>query len=182
MGPLCGSTCKRKTGTACPPCRGGGKSRVAVLDANGKPVNHIPPLLLSGGGGRGRICADAKDLAAAHGANPLRRGPPVLGRHRLGVPNLLLRPAFETVSHHSVTSNIAAYFRASRLPVPPDLLVNRRIWIRYFPPACRPGSGSAHRGRKIQSCIRPKVPSAAHPRPSCHAPQSSQPEGRSSGL
>ena len=38
MGHLCGTTCKRKTGTACEPCRRGGKARVAVLDANGKPV------------------------------------------------------------------------------------------------------------------------------------------------
>ena len=35
---LSGSTCKRKTGTACATCRTVGKSRVAVLDANGKPV------------------------------------------------------------------------------------------------------------------------------------------------
>ena len=38
MGHLCGSTCKRKVGGVCIPCRRPGKSRVAVLDANGKPV------------------------------------------------------------------------------------------------------------------------------------------------
>ena len=38
MGHLCGSTCKRKTGQRCEPCRRPGGSRVAVLDANGKPV------------------------------------------------------------------------------------------------------------------------------------------------
>ena len=41
MGHLCGSTCKRKTGIACPTCRASGKTgavKVAVLDENGKPV------------------------------------------------------------------------------------------------------------------------------------------------
>ena len=38
MGHLCGATGKRKTGTACAPCRRGRKARVAALDANGKPV------------------------------------------------------------------------------------------------------------------------------------------------
>lgn len=38
MGHMCGSTCKRKTGQRCETCRRSGGSRVAVLDANGKPV------------------------------------------------------------------------------------------------------------------------------------------------
>ena len=38
MGHLCGSTCKRKTGGVCAPCRRPGKGRVAVLDDKGKPV------------------------------------------------------------------------------------------------------------------------------------------------
>ena len=39
MGHLCGSNCKRKTGERCQTCRvGGGGPRVALLDANGKPV------------------------------------------------------------------------------------------------------------------------------------------------
>ena len=38
MGHLCGNACKRKTGQSCDTCRTAGKSRVAVLDANGKPV------------------------------------------------------------------------------------------------------------------------------------------------
>ena len=38
MGHLCGSSCKRKTGQSCDTCRTSGKARVAILDANGKPV------------------------------------------------------------------------------------------------------------------------------------------------
>ena len=43
MGHLCGSTCKRKTGQSCQPCRRPGKARVQVLDANGKPVKPAGP-------------------------------------------------------------------------------------------------------------------------------------------
>ena len=39
MGHNCGSTCKRKTGERCDTCRSGaGGKRVAILDANGKPI------------------------------------------------------------------------------------------------------------------------------------------------
>ena len=43
MGHLCGSTCKRKTGQSCQPCRRPGKTRAQVLDANGKPVKPPGP-------------------------------------------------------------------------------------------------------------------------------------------
>ncbi len=43
MGHLCGSTCKRKTGQSCQPCRRPGKVRAQTLDANGKPVKPPGP-------------------------------------------------------------------------------------------------------------------------------------------
>ena len=43
MGHLCGSTCKRKTGQSCEPCRRPGKVRAQTLDANGKPVKPPGP-------------------------------------------------------------------------------------------------------------------------------------------
>ena len=38
MGHLCGSTCKRKTGTVCATYRTGGNARVIAVDDNDKPV------------------------------------------------------------------------------------------------------------------------------------------------
>ena len=38
MGHNCGKSCKRKTGQSCDTCRTAGNKRVAILDANGKPV------------------------------------------------------------------------------------------------------------------------------------------------
>lgn len=39
MGHLCGKSCKRKTGERCDNCRSGSKRpKVAILDAQGKPV------------------------------------------------------------------------------------------------------------------------------------------------
>ena len=38
MGHNCGKSCKRKTGQACDTCRTAGNKRIAILDANGKPV------------------------------------------------------------------------------------------------------------------------------------------------
>ena len=38
MGHNCGKSCKRKTGQSCDTCRTAGNKRIAILDANGKPV------------------------------------------------------------------------------------------------------------------------------------------------